>query len=524
MRRVIQPLGILAIVLTACAPAAPQATPAAPAQPREERADNQSIRIAASSIPANLTPAAGFANYIVFTPMYDTPITLGKDFAVEPAIATKWEVSADGRAWTFTIRTDLAFQNGDPLTADDFAFSINEMMQRGWPARTFIATVTEARVTSPTTVEVATRTPDMSIPAGLMFTPILPKRYYEQVGFEGFVAKPIGSGPYDLAEFVREDKIIYRKRTATHPFRNPQASELIFLSVPEHGQKINGLRTGELDATTTSALSSDQVQAAEAAGMKLQVIRNAFIFVAIPQGTYELRNTPLKDKRVRQALNYAIDREAITKTLFRGYAQPVAQLALEGSPSWDPNVKPVYDPALARRLLAEAGYPNGFGGITIEMSRAQNLQDVALVIQSQLREVGVQAEIEIIESGLSVDRVYGRNNTQKQDLTMSGNGDTNGFYTAMRVLYGCGKPIGGTPSAVYWCNPEWDRLLDASLAERDPQRRSQLLREANRVMREDAAVIPLYLPASFVVMSPKIVGLNLDGRTQYTFDSVYRIK
>jgi peptide/nickel transport system substrate-binding protein len=457
--------------------------------------------------------------------MYDTPTTLGRDFAVQPAVATKWDLSADGQTWTLTIRPDLVFHNGDKLTADDVAFSINEMVQRGWPARTFINTVTEARATSPTTVDVQTRAVDMSIPAGFMFTPILPKAYYQSIGgFEGFVAKPIGSGPYELAEFVREDKIVYRKRSTPHPFRNVQATELTFIAVPENSQKINGLRTGELDATTTAALTTDQVQAAETAGLKLQIIRNAFIFVAIPQGTAELRNTPLKDKRVRLAMNYAIDREAIAKTLYRGYAEPLGQLALKGSQSWDPAVKPVYDPALARRLLAEAGYPNGFGGITIEMSRAQNLQDLMQVIQAQLREIGIQAELEIVDGALYSDRVYGRNNAQKSDLVMSGNGDTNGFNTAIRVLIGCGKPIGSPATALYWCNPDWDRLQDAALAERDPTRRAQLLRDANRIMREDAPVIPLYLPASFVVHSPKIMGLDFEGYSQITFDAAYRVK
>ncbi|GIW12223.1 MAG: ABC transporter substrate-binding protein [Dehalococcoidia bacterium] len=515
---------LLVVLLVACAPAAPTAAPA-PAPTRPERSDNQSLRIAASGIPANLTPAAGFANYVVMSPLYDTLTTLGRDFVVQPAVATRWEVSVDGRTWTFTLRQDVTFQNGEALTAEDVAFSINELNQRAWPARTYISSVTEARATSPTSVDLVARVVDMSIPSGLLFIPILPRKYYESVGgFEGFVAKPIGSGPYDLVEFVREDRIVYRKRATPHPFRNVQASELIFLSVPEHAQKINGLRTGELDATTTVALTSDQVQAAESAGLKFQIVRNAFIFVAIAQGTAELKKSPLLDRRVRHALNYAVDKEAIAKTLYRGYAEPIGQLALKNSPSWDPTVKPVYDVAQAKRLLAEAGYSNGFGGITMEMSRAQNLQDLMQVLQSQWREVGIQVELEIIDGALYSDRVYGRNNAQKSDLVMSGNGDTNGFNTAIRVLIGCGKPIGSPPTALYWCNPEWDRLLDAALAERDATRRAQLLRDANRIMREDGWVVPLFLPASFVLHSPKIAGLDFEGYSSIVFDSAYRIK
>ncbi|MFN8534415.1 MAG: ABC transporter substrate-binding protein [Dehalococcoidia bacterium] len=522
------PFVLAMLVLAACAPAAPTAVPAAPAAPgpaREERSENQSLKIAASGIPANLTPAAGFGNFVVVTPMFDTPTSLGRDFKLQPAVATKWEVSADGLTWTLTIRPDVVFQNGDKLTAEDVAFSINEMIQRAWPARTFINSATEARATNPTTVEVATRAVDMSLPAGFIYTPLFSKKYYESIGgFEGFVAKPMGSGPYDLAEFVREDRIVYKKRSTPHPFRTVYATQLTFLSVPENSQKINGLRTGDLDATVAVPLTSDQVQSAESAGLKIQVIRNAFIFVAIAQGTAELKNSPLKDKRVRQAMNYAIDRDAITKSLYRGYAEPVGQLAVKGSQSWDPSVKPVYDPAMARRLLAEAGYPNGFGGITIEMSRSQNLQDLMQIIQGQFKEVGIQVELDMIDAALYSDRVYGRNNTQKSDLVMSGNGDTNGFNTAIRVLIGCGKPIGAPPTALYWCNPEWDRMQNAALAERDATVRAQLLRDANKLMREDAWTIPLFLPATFVVHSPKIGGLDFDGYTMTDFDKAYRIK
>jgi ABC-type transport system substrate-binding protein len=516
------PILLLALVAAACAPAAPTTSPAAPSVPGGEKSDNQAIRIATSSNPTSMTPAAGFSNQFMFNTIYDSLTTLGRDFSVQPSAATKWEVSADGLTWTFTIRPDLKFSNGEAVTTEDVAFSVNEMLAKAWPSRTFINTVTEARVTSPTTVELKTRSIDMSIPSGAIFVVVLPKKYYEQIGFDGFVTKPIGSGPYELASF-EQDRMVLKKR-AEHPFRNVTATELTFVAVPEHGQKINGLRTGDLDVTVPIAMTTDQIQASESAGMKFQIIRNAFIFVGIAHGTAELKNTPLKDKRVRQALNYAIDREAISKSLYRGYSEPLGQLAIKGSQSWDPSVKPVTDVALAKRLLAEAGYPNGFGGIVMEGARTQNLNDVMQVMQSQWKEIGVTVDLDVIDSTLYSDRAYGRNNTQKSDLVMSGNGDTNGFNTAIRVLYGCGRPIGGPPAALYYCNPEWDRMQDAAIAERDATKRAQLLRDANKLMREDAPVIPLFLPASFLVHHPKIMGMDFEGFTQISLDGIYRVK
>ncbi|MCS7001671.1 MAG: ABC transporter substrate-binding protein, partial [Dehalococcoidia bacterium] len=374
--------------------------------------------------------------------------------------------------------------------------------------------------------ELRTRIPDMSIVSGAQFVLIIPRRYFESVGgFEGFSQRPIGSGPYEVAEYIRDDRVVFRKRAARHPFRNAQADELIVRAIPENAQRINGLRTGEVDIIAPAALTTDQIQQAEQAGFQFQIIRNAFIFLSIPQGTAELRNTPLRDRRVRLALSYAIDRDAISRTLYRNYAQPLGQLALEGSQSWDPSARPVFDPQRARQLLAEAGYPNGIRqSFTVEMSRAQNLQDLLLAIQQMFRDIGVTMELEIIDGTLYGDRAYGRNNQQKSDLVTSGNGDTNGFYTAMRVLYGCGRPLGSPPAALFYCNPEWDRLLDQALSERDATRRAELYRQANRIFREDAWVIPLFAPASFLVYSPKIQGLDVSGRTQFNFDDAFKIR
>ncbi len=227
---------------------------------------------------------------------------------------------------------------------------------------------------------------------------------------------------------------------------------------------------------------------------------------------------------MRQALNYATDREAISKSLYRGYAEPSGQLGIKGSQSWDPSVKPVYDPAMAKKLLAEAGYSNGFSNIVMMAANSQNLGDLMLLLQAQWKEVGINVTLDIIEANLYNDRQYGRNNTQKSDLVMSGAGDTNGFNTGNRVLDGCGRPIGGTPASLVYCNAEWDRLQDAAIAERDPAKRAQLLRDANKMMRDDAQGVPLYLPASFLVHSPKIAGMELEGYTQVTLDGIYRIK
>ncbi|MFN8533433.1 MAG: ABC transporter substrate-binding protein [Dehalococcoidia bacterium] len=523
MRSLLSRLALFgSLVFAACTPVAPPASPAVPTEP--QRADVQSIQIAIGAIPPNLTPQAGFRDLYVWTTMYDTVTEIGRNFEVMPSLAEKWEVSSDGTVWTFTLRPGGTFSNGDPVTAEDVAFSFNEPIAKAWPIRTFFATVTAARAIDARTVAVTTRSPDMSLPAGAQYVLVIPKAYYESVGgFDGFRDKPMGSGPYIMAEYVAESRVIFKRRPEPHAFRTPIADELVVREIPDHGQKINGMRTGLVDVISPSALSTDQIQQAETAGMKYQVIRNAFIFLSVAQGTAELKKSPLTDRRVRVALNYAIDKAAISQTLFRGFAQPLGQLALPGSQSWDPAVQPAYDVARARQLLTEAGYPNGFR-LSVDLSVSQNLDDLAILVQSMLKEVNIALDINVVDAGLYSDKVYGRNNQQKGDLVMSGNGDTTGFFTSLRALYGCGRPFGSPATALFYCNPAWDRALDQGLAERDDAKRTQLYLEANRIFREDGAMTPLFAPASFMVYTPKIAGIDVTDRTQFNLDSIYKLK
>lgn len=517
--------GLLA--LAACTPAsAPAATGGNAPAPTDQRADQQVLRVAVNGLIGNPTPQSSAFNPYQFWPMYDNLTQFGKDFEVLPSTAEKWELAPDGLSWNFTIRKDMKFSNGDPLTAEDVAFSINNMLEKRWPTITYFATTTGAKVTSENVVNVTTKQVDLSVPNGGAYLWIIPKKYFEQVGFDTFVTKPIGSGPYDLVEFRNADRIVYKKRSEPHAFRKPIATDITFQAISDPSQAVNGMRTGEIDLATAINFTADQADALKREGFSLQSFPTQNLSAALVQGGYEARNTPLKDVRVRAALNYAIDREGIAKNIFRGYAIPASQLSVEGSQYWDNNLKLTpYDPAKAKQLLAEAGYPNGFTLANgMDFTPSQVPQDLVLAVQSNFRDVGVIIEPKVNELSVYVDKAYGRNNQVMGDIAFGSSGDANGFFTSSRAFVGCGKPNGGAATSGRYCNPAWDKALDDAIAERDPQKRRQLFLEANRIHREDNAHVLLVVTSAFVVNGPKVRDVIIPISNAYNFDSVYKVK
>ncbi|MCS7002712.1 MAG: ABC transporter substrate-binding protein, partial [Dehalococcoidia bacterium] len=271
--------------------------------------------------------------------------------------------------------------------------------------------------------------------------------------------------------------------------------------------------------------TGEQVETARRAGLQIQTSLSTIAYYAFPQGSWELRNTPLRDRRVRLAMQYAVNREALATTLFRGAAQPAAAVAVLGTPYNDPAI-PVfpYNPAEARRLLAEAGYPNGFrlpGGL--DYTTAFTLQDVVVALQADWRAIGVEFDVIANERAVFVDKAFGRNNLPKGDIWLARQSDPIGFGGS-RTFIGCGRPLGAPPAALLWCNPEWDRLMDLAYAERDLNRRTDLLRQAVRIKVADAVYQAIYHEPLFTLNTERIRNVTLEHPLYFRFDSAFRVR
>lgn len=514
-------IAVSAIVLTACAPAVP-ADPAAPAPgataapTAPARAERQILRVATSTGPGNMTPQGGTFFPEFYAPLYDTLTQFGPGFTPEPAVAERWSVSADGLVWTFNLRRDVTWPDGSALTAEDIVFTMNTYFELRWPQTALFGSVDQTVAVDPYTVQMRLRTVDMAIPNNAGSFRIIPKAYFSQVGFDGFVQKPVGSGPYELVEYRSSDIIRFRKRPQKHAFRDPPLEEIVFRYIPDPAQQLNGLRTGEIDFITGN-FPADQIEAMQRAGMQIVQAERTSSHVNFPYSTYEAKNSPLKDKRVREAINYAVDKEAISKAIFKGFNRPVGQMGTPGSPWWDDTVQPIpFNPTRAKQLLAEAGYANGFK-VQMDIQPGQIPQEMVLAIQSNLRDVGIEVELIINDQAAFLDKYFGR--AQKADLFPLVTGETNGFFQSARNAYTCAPP-GGQGLGIY-CNPEFDRLFAEAFAERDPVRRAQIYKQANRVMRADVPQLWLVTLNSANIFSPKVQNFKLTTPTQYNFDSIW---
>ena len=294
---------------------------------------------------------------------------------IGPGVAERWERSADGTSWTFYLRKNVKWHNGDPLTAHDVKFSLERTMSKESVASRSAAlrrNVKSMEVVDDHTFRVHTNGVQIYFPADMSRAvfqegQLMPKKYIETVGVDGFRKNPVGSGPWKIVKNVPGDRIEYEAVDYDHWRGKPHFKRLVLLLVPEESTRVAMVRTGE---AAMAAISPESIQEVRAAGLKLLTVPGTMQAVYYFWGTYypEQKDSPLADVRVRRALSLAIDRQAIIDHVMNGAASwPLAwdifgysfDADIERWEKWS-RKELRYDPELAKKLLAEAGYPNGF--------------------------------------------------------------------------------------------------------------------------------------------------------------------
>ena len=286
-------------------------------------------------------------------------------------LASKWETSADHKRWTFHLRRGVKFHDGTEMTSEDVKFSLQRAMGKrsttgyAGPLRTLIVDI---ETPAPDRVVIATKEPTLIIPTYLSRSLstegiVLPKKYIEANGDDTFARKPIGTGPYKFVEQVVGSHI---KMTAVDNHWRigvPKYRNVTFRLVPEETTRIALLRRGEVDVAD---VSRERVKELEKDGFPIHMRKEEAIihawWILGPDG----RTPPTNDKRVREALNLAIDRNEVAQSIFGGYAEPAA---IPMGLTWafkdvgfkvTPDMMYAYDPARSRKLLADAGLASGF--------------------------------------------------------------------------------------------------------------------------------------------------------------------
>lgn len=355
------------------------------------------LKVARNAAPPSLGnpfTSVGQPGSGVWSALFDSLTLIGQDGILRPGLAVSWETTSDTR-WLFKLRKDVTFHNGAPMTADSVAAILEYLRSpagRRFYVSTEVDTISGIDIIDAETIAIETHTPDAILPKRMALIAIPEPNAWQALGPEGFAQAPIGTGSFKLRDWGQATgRMIFDADPKS--WRAPKDIDVLELwTVADATSRVQALITGQVDVL--EAVSIDDVEQLEIAGFKIwsfggaQVSSIAFRTIGNP-------DSPLQDARVRQALNYAVNRAVIADVLFGGKAEPASQGASPGTFGYDPSLEPIpYAPEQAKALLEDAGYGDGFS-MTIEVLTGFSTIDTLLYQQvaQDLRAVGVDVTV-----------------------------------------------------------------------------------------------------------------------------------
>lgn len=405
---------------------------------------------------------------------------------IVPSLAERWEASADGKTYTFFLRPNLKFSDGTPLTATDVAFAIDRARSAKEAAWSWtLAQVDRVETPNARTVRVKLKqrwSPILSDLA-LFDTGVYPKAYFQKVGASGMAAKPLGSGPFYLAEWKRGDYILLKKNANYYDAKNVKLDAARFLAVPDENTRVLKLLAGEADAIGFVPFSRIK-----------ELQNNADVSMILNTSTrtdYLLINNarkPFGDVKVRQAISLAIDRNAIVKTALFGFGEPASSFLPKGAIAWDTSLKPYpFDPGRALQLIRESTVPNGFTANLLISAGSVTENQVATLIKEDLRVIGVTVNIQQIEPGQLIPT------QQKGDYDISLEYWTNDIIDPDELVsFAIDFTQGGDSFFTKYKNDQVGKLAQLARLEPDQARREQLYKQIQRIWYNDQHMLALY--------------------------------
>jgi peptide/nickel transport system substrate-binding protein len=451
----------LAVGLAACSSSS-SATPKVP----------QKLTVAFSQETVDLNPY-GSADAqqglrVVDNQIFDTLVVQNESTGkFVPSLATKW-TQPDDLTWIFTLRK-AQFHNGAPVTADDVAADIKYLAGSASPLSSLWSTLDSVTADSPTVVRIKTKAPLGTMLANLSLLDVAPA---SAITDPDFGRHPIGSGPFKVDSFTPQSKVVL---SAFKGYWGgaPKLSSLTFADIPDESARLTALKNGEIDVAWV--VSPDQVpviQGATGITVKEQD-SNAYFFM-----WFNSSQKPFDDVRVRQALWYAVDTKAVTKNLY-GAAGAAMTSPVPSSVFGSSKQKAYgYDPAKAKKLLAAAGYPDGFSTtIMLASDSAPLIQQQAQAYVSYWAKVGVKVELQAQPTAVWLQNLLALNWQMELQENFATTGDAD--YTLGRLYTSSANRTG-------YKNPELDTLLAQARQSTDQAQRQKLYEQAGKIIWDDA--------------------------------------
>jgi len=471
------------------------------------------LKVGLQADPTSLDPqkTSLTALFHVTEHIYSMLVRLKPDLTVEPDLAEKWDISPDGKTYTFTLRQGVKFHSGKPLTSADVKYTFDRLADKATasPNATLLASAESIAAPNESTVVITLKNADASFLTNLVApaTAIINKDAVEKYG--DLTKNADGTGPFKFKEYVPNTRVVLERNADYFETGKPYVDGIEMTIASDDTARTAAVKTGTVDFIEYAPLKDIPSLKADTS-LSMAGDQNTNIrFVGL-----NVTRKPYNDVKVRQAIALAVDREAVLGPAVFGFGTPTVELFPPGY--WAGlGVKPANpDLAKAKQMLADAGYPNGFSTTILSWSQYSFLSNAAVVVQEQLKQIGISADVNLEENAAFI-KDYLDNNF---DLTVSG---TSGYVDPNDIYirnFGSNQPS----NAVRYSNPKADELIAAGVATTDQAKRKQVYQQLQQLLLDEAPWINLYIAQQFEAMKTYVKGYtHIPTGTNYTLKDVW---
>jgi peptide/nickel transport system substrate-binding protein len=473
-----------------CAMLGPAGVPGVAAAPE----GTLTIAMHFSPVTRWLDPAEGESTitpYLLLYALHDGLLKPMPGVGSGPSLAQSWAMSKDMLSADFTLRP-AKFHNGEPVTAEDVKFSFERY--RGGAAKVLKDAVKEIQTPAPNRVRFVFKDPwpDFGAFFGTFVASagwVVPKKYFERVGEDGFRKAPVGAGPYKFVSFNPGVELVVEAFDG-YWRKQPSIKRIIFRSLPDETTRAAALKSGEVDlAMLLSGPIAQDIK--RTPGMRLAAPLLGIFWLDFPEQWDP--KSPWADKRVRLAASMALDRQALNEAETLGLSRPTGSTVprdFEFALPFDPHP---YDPARARKLLAEAGYPNGFDGG--ELTPFPPYNSMGETIQGWLQAVGIRTRVRSMERGTFMTSWREK---KHRGVVLTISGVSGNAATRLESF------VTKTGAFAYGSLPEVDDLFRRQAGELDRKKREAILHQIQRVLHEQVTQVPIYHLGFPIGVGPRV--------------------
>ena len=481
-----------------------------------DNSDKQIFRYNESAGVATLDPAFAKDQAIIWacSQLYNGLIRLDEQLQPQPCIAKRWDISPDGKTYTFTLRDDVYFHKNmlfatadstRAVTAHDFLYSFNRILDPdvASPGRWVFEEVERFQVVDDTTFAIHLRqpfSPFLSL-LGMVYCSVVPREVVEHYGTD-YRQHPCGTGPFHLQLWKESVKLVMRRnehyfeRDSTgHPLPYLDAVAITFV-VDKQTNFLEFVKgnldfMNSLDASYKDELLTQTGQLRAKYADRIDMVSTPFLNTEYLGFRMENPESPLQDRRIRQAINYGFDRTKMMKYLRNGIGQPgTGGMVPCGLPGFDTvgSYGYEYNPQKALALLAEAGYPHGKGLPTLTLSTTSSYLDLCKYIQQQLGLLGINIKVDVNPPAALREQIAQGKSSWFRGSWIADYPDAENYLS----LFYSGNRCPAGANYTRYSNPQYDRLYLQAKGATDLQRRIALYRQMDKMIMQEAPVIVLY--------------------------------